>query len=191
MSQIRRKFSLLSIPTGLFSVLVFTTFLSNPTLPGIALELPNGQTVFERSPRLVRAATSYTRRNNPAATYQFTIEVPEGAGEALKAVKIEQRQNYIDMITFQQEDSQAFIGDSFAGGQALSLEAIGGASQPGEITVVFAEPVPPGTTVTVAVKPKRNPFSAGVYLFGVTAFPEGENSLGLYLGSGRLHIYDS
>ncbi len=40
------------------------------------------------------------------------------------------------------------------------------------------------------VKPKRNPQTVGVYLFGVTVYPEGEDSLGIYLGPGRLHIHD-
>nr|WP_199755917.1 DUF2808 domain-containing protein [Chroococcidiopsis cubana] len=45
----------------------------------------------------------------------------------------------------------------------------------------------PGTTVTVALRAKRNP-SGGIYLFGVTAFPTGEKSSGQFLGYGRLHF---
>ena len=69
---------------------------------------------------------------------------------------------------------------------------IGGdlSTNPNDVTFVFDEPVQPGETVTVRVKAKRNPRVGGIYLFGVTAFPEGgEDSPGLYLGSGRLHFY--
>ena len=119
------------------------------------------------------------------ATYRFTIVVPPDAGKALKAVKIEQRENFRDIVEFQEEKSRAFVGE-----QALSLSAIGGSSESGTITVVFEQPIAPGSTVTIAVKPQRNPFGSGVYLFGVTAYPEGDNGRGLYLGSGRIHISD-
>lgn len=59
-----------------------------------------------------------------------------------------------------------------------------------EITAEFATPIPPGTTVTVGLKPRKNPQYDGVYLFGVTAFPAGETVQELYLGVRRLHFYD-
>lgn len=146
-----------------------------------------GQGFFRRSPRLIRSAATFRNRNNTAAKYQFTIEVPEDAGAALGAVKIQQKEN-VDTVVFNQNKNTAFVGDSLAGGPALSLAAIGGASQPGEATIVFNPPVEPGNTITVSVKPKRNPFTGGIYLFGITAYPAGESSQGMYLGSGRIHI---
>lgn len=59
----------------------------------------------------------------------------------------------------------------------------------GEITVSLANSIPPGTTFTIGLKPKKNPFFPGVYLFGVKAFPEGNNPRELYLGAGRLQFY--
>ena len=177
------KFPLLKTSVLTASALVLTTISS------LALELPDGQTFFNRSPRLIRAATSFRGRNNHFATYYFTIEVPRDTGEALKAIKIEQRQNFRETIIFKAEESRAFIGDSLAGGEPLSLAAVGGEEEtPGVVTVVLDPPVSPGNTITVAVKPKHNPNISGVYLFGVTTYPEGENSQGLYLGSGRLHL---
>ena len=44
-----------------------------------------------------------------------------------------------------------------------------------EITVEFQQPIPPGNNLTVGLKPRRNPDYGGVYLFGVTAYPAGEN----------------
>ena len=153
-----------------------------------AFEVGENKTVFEATPRLIRTATTNSTVNGPS-TYHFTIEVPENAGEALKAVTISQKDNP-DYINLAVNRSNAFIGDSFAGGPDLELADIGGdlSTNPNDVTFVFDEPVQPGETVTVRLKAKRNPRVGGIYLFGVTAFPEGENSSGLYLGSGRLHF---
>ncbi|MBE9166222.1 DUF2808 domain-containing protein [Pleurocapsales cyanobacterium LEGE 06147] len=154
-------------------------------LSAAAFPLGNGRTTFERAPRLIRAATNSRQTGMPRATYHFTISVPENAGEPMQAVTISQRQG-IDAIAFKTDKSRAFEGDSFAGGPEIPLASIGG-SQPtdGDTTVVFDPPVPPGKTVTVALQAKRNPNLAGIYLFGVTAYPVGEGSPGLYLGSRR------
>ena len=59
------------------------------------------------------------------------------------------------------------------------------------MTVTFAEPVSAGPTFTVGLRPKRNPDLGGTYQFGVTAFPAGEKTQGIYLGSARLQFDDS
>lgn len=177
----------LSIGAVSLGVLLSSSLLSLPTF---ALRLSNGQTVFDRSPRLIRTATSYNGPIAPA-TYHFTLSVPEDAGKPLEAVKIQQREN-IDTLVFDQQRQRAFLGDSFAGGAPVSLASIGGEqpSNPGEATVVFDPPVSPGSTVTVALRSKRNPRHGGVYLFGVTAYPAGENGIGQFLGYGRVNLYD-
>ena len=154
-----------------------------------AVDLGEGRRVFEKSPVLIRSAASFSSANSPS-TYQFTIKVPEDAREALKAVTISPKDNAKN-INFDVSQSKAFSGDSFAGGTDLSLANVGGSqiNDSNEVTFVFDEPVEPGNTITVSLEAKRNPRAGGVYLFGVTAFPEGENSPGLYLGSGRLHIF--
>ena len=48
---------------------------------------------FRKGPRLIRSAATFKSRNSRAAKYQFTIKVPEDAGEALGAVRIQQKQN--------------------------------------------------------------------------------------------------
>ena len=152
-----------------------------------AYDLGDGRTVFEKAPVLVRSAASHPVAGN-SSSYQFTIKVPEDAGERLGAVTISQRENP-EQIKFDVSKSKAFIGDSFAGGTDLSLADIGGQIDDSEeVTIVFDEPVEPGNTVTISLRTNRNPRSGRTYLFGVTAFPEGENSPGLYLGSGRLHF---
>lgn len=192
MSQIFTNFKLLLTKTNLVvgSALLLTIFLPQSNTLTMAGELSNGQTAFEGSLRLINTYANFTKRGNSLAKYYFTLEISEDAGEPLKAIKIEQRKYFADIVEFKTEESSAFIGDRFARGEKLSLAAVETNAElgEGEVTVIFGQPVSPGNTVTVVVKPKRNPRTGGVYLFGLTAYPEGEDSLGKYLGSGRLHI---
>ena len=156
--------------------------------PAMAIRLNNGTVAFNNPPRLIRSATSFGSPNTPSV-YQFTISVPENAGEPLQAVTIMQQPN-VQTITLDLNQNRAFKGDSFAGGPALHLASIGG-SQPQtahQVMVVFDPPVNPGSTVTVELRSLGNP-TLGVYLFGVTAYPAGENGIGQFLGYGRLQFY--
>lgn len=120
------------------------------------------------------------------------ISVPEEAGEPLQAVRITQDLDNTN-IAFRTNESRAFLGDSFAGGRELTLANIGGSqsSEEDEVTVVFDPPVPPGSTVMIALKAQRNPDRGGYYSFGITAFPAGENGVGQFLGYGRLYFYEN
>jgi hypothetical protein len=154
-------------------------------------EQSTGQTFFEAAPRLVRAATSQPTRYLPS-TYEFTLTVPPNAGQPLKAVKISQAQNQ-EVIDFDVKKSKAFLGEKFGSGPEIPLASTGG-SQPSnseEVTIVFDQPVQAGSTVTVALDTNRNPRFSGVYQFGVTAYPDGENGRGQFLGYQRVTIYDS
>ena len=190
MSLFIKKNAVSSSKQNLFLAGLVTLGILLPTsfLSANAIDLGDGRTSFEKSPRLIRTAASRSSVNSPSS-YQFTIEVPRDAGEALSAVTISPK-DHADKINFDVSSSEAFMGDSFAGGTNLSLANIGGSQIDGsnEVTVVFDKPVQPGNTITVSLKTNRNPRIPGVYLFGVTAFPEGENSPGLYLGSGRFHF---
>lgn len=180
--------TLFGIPTIGLGILVSGAFF---TQPSVAQSLNQEQTFFNRAPRLVRTAASSLATMTPA-TYQFTLEVPPNAGAPLQAVKIAPEQNF-RTADLNQTQATAFLGNSFAGGTPLPLASIGG-EQPAnhhEVTVVFNPPIAPGQTVTVSVPADRNPDDAGVYLFGVTAYPQGNNSPGLFLGYGRVDIYDN
>jgi hypothetical protein len=153
--------------------------------PATAVNLVNGQVAFDSSVRLIRAAVATYPGIGNLAQYQFTIQVPEDAGKPLQTVKITQKEN-LERIRFDFSQCEAFAGDSFAGGRTVSTSIEGSETfDSNEVTVVFDPPVQPGSTVTIALRGKR-PTAGGIYLFGVTAFPVGENSLGSYLGSGRL-----
>ena len=148
-----------------------------------------GQNFFNKSPRLIDSKVTHEIANSPFSTYYFTIEVPSDAHAPLKAIKIEPRENWSEKVSFKQNETIASIGDSYSENRALSLMAIGGkADNISSVIVSFDKPIQPGQTVTIGIKPERNPDRGGVYLLGVTAYPEGENSQGLYLGVGRFHI---
>jgi hypothetical protein len=152
------------------------------------LRRSNGQTFFLHPPRLIRVNATEKQGYAPS-TYEFTLNVPIDAGQPLKAVRVVQDTN-LETVKFDIGRSKAFAGGRFAAGPEIPLASIGGAQpKAGEATIVFDQPVQPGSTVTVALEAKANPGLGGVYQFGVTAFPDGENGLGQFLGIGRINLY--
>lgn len=151
-----------------------------------AIQLRDGTVYFVQPPDLVEATTTFNSVNVWGATYYFTINVPENAGEPLQRVAITQREG-TDNIRFDLEDSRAFVGTRSHKGARLTLGSI--TNREKKTSVIFDPPVTPGQTVTIGLRPVQNPRSSGVYLFGVTAFPVGEKSHGQFLGFGRLHFY--
>lgn len=155
-----------------------------------AVQLADGTVYFVQPPSLEEARTTYTNVNAPTATYYFTINVPETAGEPLQRVTINQRQG-TDRVRFELDDTRAFIGTSRKKGSKLTLGEVVRIPDTRTISVILDPPVPPGRTITVALRPIRNPQFSGVYLFGVTAFPPGEKSHGQFLGFGRFQFYSN
>lgn len=152
-----------------------------------AIQLRDGTVYFVQPPDLVEATTTFKSVNVWGATYYFTINLPENAGEPLQRVTITQREG-TDNIRFDLEDSRAFVGTRSNKGARLTLSSV--TRDPEKtVSVVFAPPVTPGQTITIGLRPVYNPRFSGVYLFGVTAFPVGEKSHGQFLGFGRFHFY--
>ena len=160
-------------------------------VPARTTQLTDGRTAFDHAPRLVRTASSFHEADAPS-TYQFTLMVPANAGASLQAVRIVQDPNPT-LVNFDMGRTHAFRGNSFAGGPAVSLANVGGEkpTDSNEVMVVFDPPIAPGETVTVSLETDRNPRAAGAYHFGVTAFPTGENSPGLFLGYGRVELFEN
>ncbi|MCD8489731.1 MAG: DUF2808 domain-containing protein [Desertifilum sp.] len=154
-----------------------------------AVQLADGSTHFVQPPRLLSASTSFNTVNVWHASYDFTLDLPENAGEPLQRVTIALREGG-DFPQFFLTESRAFAGRSSRRGQALNLQGVTQDRQSQSLTVVFDPPVTPGQTVTIRLYPIRNPRFGGVYLFGVTAFPPGEQARGQFLGYGRLHFYE-
>lgn len=178
-----------------FSLAIATTFggilLHNSfTVPSQAVQLRDGKVYFVHPPSLVSAATTERQTSSSSASYFFTLTIPEDAGEPLQQVEIAQRDGSTQsrLVQFDAEDSRAFIGTRRDRGDDLTLGENQFNRDAQTLSIVFDPPVPPGTTVTLRLQPKRNPRQDGIYLFGVTAYPPGADPYGQFLGYGRLQF---
>ena len=141
---------------------------------------PDGTVAFTQPPLLVGAKTPYPDTDVPDTTYYFTLELSPNASQTEGS----------QLIRFDLKHSYAFEGTQGHQGPKLPLQPPAkGDSRTQNITVTFDPPVPPGKTVTIALRTVRNPLYDGVYLFGVTAFPAGEQTTGQFIGYGRLQFY--
>ncbi|GET44282.1 DUF2808 domain-containing protein [Microseira wollei] len=154
-----------------------------------AIRLADGTTYFANPPRLMGAVTTQKDANSWGARYDFTLAMPENAGESLQKVAIAQQQGTA-RPRFDLNRTEAFEGTPNRPAARLSLKEVTIDPQTLGIKVIFDPPVPPGKTVTIRLYATRNPHVGGVYLYGVTAFPTGEKPHGQFLGFGRIQIYE-
>lgn len=154
-----------------------------------AVQLQDGTVSFVQQPDLVEATTTLKGVNEWNATYYFTVNIPQDAGEPLQRVTINQQEGTSD-IRFNLEDSRVFEGTRHRKGTQLKLGEVTQERKTQTVSVTFDPPVPPGKTITIGLRPVKNPMFSGVYLFGVKAFPQGEKSSGQFLGFGRFHFYN-
>jgi hypothetical protein len=158
------------------------------SLESQAGQLGDGTVFFNKSPRLIDAITTFKSVRVWYPTYYFTIELPPDIEEPLQKITVQQRQGY-ESIDFHVEETVAFAGTPNNRGESFTIKSTKFAPDTNTISVIFEPPIPPGTLLTLGLKPWRNPEFDGIYLFGVTAFPSGEKTQGLYLGVGRLQFY--
>ncbi|MCP9857495.1 MULTISPECIES: DUF2808 domain-containing protein [unclassified Cyanobium] len=152
-----------------------------------ALEL-GGRTQFVRAPWKV-ALTSYTTNvGQSPAEYFFTLSLDGQAGASLGGLTIQQTRGADWQFPFAVERTRAFLGVPRREGRPIPVRA---SFEPASrlFTLSFPEPVPPGATVTVSLRPWFNPIQADTYLFQVTAIPFGPNPLPSPVGVGTLRIY--
>lgn len=176
-----RKMTGLAIACSLYPI---------PTTGVEAGELRGGVRFFNSPPQLVESATTFNGVSIPAAKYYFTISLPEQAGEPLSRVVFQQQPNP-DPINFYPDQTFAFFGYRRNRGEQIALQSVNWDRDMGKITVVFVESIPPGQTVTIMLKPWRNPDVSGVYQFRVFAFPLGDNAQAMDLGVARFQFYRS
>jgi hypothetical protein len=143
---------------------------------------------FTKAPRLLGASATSNSVQARGAKYYFNLELPQDAGTNLQQIAIAQRQGQ-ETIDFRLDETVAYIGTNRDKKSQIAIANVKQNEETGEITIVLEKPISPGTTFTVGLKPRKNPFYDGVYLFGVKAFPQGNNPQSLYLGVGRLHFY--
>jgi hypothetical protein len=155
-------------------------------LPAQGIQAPDGTVSFEAGLLLLDAHTTFSGVRVKQARYYFDLELPNDIGESLQKVVIQQRTGG-DEVKFEPEETEVYLGNHQD--KLERLQAIATTDEATEkITVQLKQPVPPGSSVTIGLKPKSNPDYGGVYLFGVTAYPTGEKAHGMYLGAGRLHF---
>lgn len=185
----------ISIASGLgFGVILMgggVFFAALPNAPAAA-EMNNYSVTKVEAPRLLKVSALHLE---PAGmgTFYFTIAVPASYGKSIEAVRISQIPGGDRVINLEANQSKVVVGQRVArNSETIPLSAIGGPEdeKTGALTLAFAQPVPPGTTFTVAVEAERNPTGGGIYEFGVTAYPVGEGTTGQYLGTGRV-TFDS
>lgn len=145
---------------------------------------------FKAAPRLVDARTTRDDVRVRGAKHYFTLAIPDNAGELLQAVQIQQHRS-TDNIEYELQDTIAFTGQKHSSESAIAIQEVSLEEETQTITVTFAESVAPGTTFTIGLFPEKNPYSSGVYLFGVTVLPEGEKPFALDLGVARFHFREN
>lgn len=157
-----------------------------------AVQLSDGRVYFIQPPRLGRVTTTERTALASTAVYYFTIAIPADAGEPLQRVTVVQRDGDSSnrRILVNPRNVRAFAGDGEDRGTPLPLNDVTFDRDTQTVTLNFDPPIQPGTTVTIGIRPERNPYVGGVYLYGVTAFPAGATPYGQFLGYGRIDIDD-
>lgn len=169
-------------------ILLLSSALSRPPA-ALALEL-RGRTYFTAPPVKVIFRNYYPQAWEAGGEYYFTILLPAAAGEALGALRIEQIRGVDRSFGFLVERSRAFLGEPRREGAAVPVEV---QFDPAArlFAIRFPQPVAPGQTVTLALRPQRNPGQADTYLFAVTAYPAGPEPDATPVGVARMPIYDA
>ncbi|MGF1515360.1 MAG: DUF2808 domain-containing protein [Elainellaceae cyanobacterium] len=174
------------------SLAIVTTLTAAIAAPLQAIQSSDGTVFFDRAPSLIDAfASNRTVASGSRVGYSFDLAIPEDAGEPLQRVAIAQLNGESDArdIDYRLEDTQAFLGKHRRRGDELILGDVSFNDDTQTVTVTFDPPIPPGTDVTIRLRPERNPRREGLYQFGITAFPEGEPAHGQFLGFGRLQFF--
>lgn len=157
--------------------------------PGEAAQLSDGTVAFTVPPRLIEAVTTRNRVSERNATYYLTLDLPAGAEEPLQKLEIRLDEGRANLLRFNLDDTQAFTGDRHSQGASLPLGEVVENPDTKTLTITFDPPVAPGQLVTIALHPARNPRFEGTYLFGVTAFPQGDRPQSYFSGYARLSFY--
>ena len=160
-----------------------------PISPGRALEL-RGATYFVKPPWSVDLISYQTYAYQTRPEYFFRVSLDPGAGAPLGGLTISQTRGVDRMFEFSVDRTTAFLGGTpRREGPKIPVQAsFDQASR--TFTIRFPEPVQPGNTVTVVLRPWTNPAQADTYMFAVNAFPSGPNPSPSPLGYGTLRIYN-
>lgn len=154
-----------------------------------AAQLADGTTMFDSPPRLVSFVTTRDRTNDSRATYYVTVDLLPEAGEPLRTLEVALIEGRFRQLGYRLDDVVVFQGDRGDRGETIPVESATYDDATQTLTVRLATAAEPGQLVTFALSPNRNPARGGVYLFEVTAAPEGEQPVSQRVGTGRLNIF--
>lgn len=161
--------------------------------PVLAIQFPSGETAFNGSPKLLRAAVTDTTFEAYPVYYQFTVELPAKLDEPLGQLRIEIPNEY-GVFGLQPPNPKvvrAFIPtEPYAQSPQYAAKSLSAqvTVQGQTVALSFDPPVPPGNVVTVEWGPLRNPTQDGTYLYDVTAYPAGSKARPQTVGYGRITI---
>lgn len=187
-SNIQRR---LAPATG---ALVSVALLLAAALPPATLERQaaaveiRGSTYFVKAPFQLSLITYSSNVSQPWPEYYLTIPMPEQAGAALGALEVQQIGGADWQFDFDASRTRAFIGKPRREGRSVPVEASFDEARR-QFLIRFPQPPMPGETVTVSLRPVRNPIVADTYLYTVRAFPVGPQPVASPVGVGRVRIY--
>jgi hypothetical protein len=172
----------LAAPVGLAVALALSPFASP------ALEL-RGSTYFASPPWKAEWLTYSSNVAQGNVDHYLTIALPDRAGVGLGELGFTQIQGVDTDFLSRINRVRAFMGRPRQVGRPIVVQAAFDAGS-GQWRVLFLEPVPPGSTVTVELRAWRNPWWSGTYLFQVLAWPAGPDPMPSPVGVATLRIYD-
>ena len=156
--------------------------------PSLALEL-NGQSFFTQPPWRVEFTNYDWLVDAGGPEYYFTVALAENAGAHLGGLVITQTSGSDQTFWIDPKQTSAFFGRPRREGGAIPVQAEFH-EQKRIMRVEFPDPPPPGSTLTVVLRPPNNPSLNDLYLFAVEALPAGPNPSAAPLGFARMEILD-
>jgi hypothetical protein len=153
-----------------------------------ALEL-RGSSYFTRPPWKADLRTYYSNVGEGGVEHYLTIDLSPQAGASLARLSLRQIRGADGGFLARMDRARAFVGRPRREGTPVPVQVRFDADG-GLLLLDFPQPVPPGTTVTVALRAWRNPWVSDTYLFQVLAWPAGPDPVASPVGVGTLRIYD-
>ena len=149
----------------------------------------NGQSYFTQPPWRVEFTNYDWLVDAGGPEYYFTVALAENAGAHLGGLVITQTSGSDQTFWIDPKQTSAFFGRPRQEGEAIPVQAEFH-EQKRIMRVEFPDPPPPGSTLTVVLRPPNNPSLNDLYLFAVEALPAGPNPSAAPLGFARMEILD-
>lgn len=162
-------------------------------MPGLApvqaIQYADGTVEFSYPLRLIDSYATRTTAGDSSVTYYLTIDFPVQAEEALDRIEVQLEQGRAPELRYRLNAIEVFQ-ETAAGTRAVPLGELTHDRDSQTLTITFDPPLEPGGQLLLALRPVRNPWFAGVYLFATRAFPVGETVRPRFMGYARFNFYE-